>query len=170
MKIILLIFGLLIHTSCPAAIPLGAEVFKRPGINNPMGIETANYNFSTRNSDDGYKIQGTHSNGNHISHTTKYGVINNVERIFVVESYFCDAESVDLVLQMGPLRHAETQRRMYYRIVFASDFSEVISEFYDPSVAAVNAVVPMQSAEGTPEPELGGEIVCDGSTPNVVYP
>ena len=170
MKALVLIFGFLVHASCPAAIPLGVEVFKMPGVNNPMGIETADYSFSTWDSDAGYQIRGGHSNGNHISHTAKYGGINNVERVFLIESYFCGVKSVDLVLQMGPLRHAESQRRTYYRIVFASDLSEVVSEFYDPSVAAVNAVIPMQSAEGTPEPELGGEIVCDGPTPNAVYP
>lgn len=91
-------------------------------------------------------------------------------RIFTVESDFCGEKTVDLVLQMEPSRHSETQRWRYYRVVFSSDLGEAVSEFYDPSVAAVNAVVPMQAAEGLPDPYLNGKIVCDGSTPKVAYP
>lgn len=166
----LLASALLLSAPSYGEVPPGVEVFRRAGLDAPMKIETSNHSFSVWSSDDGYHIRGRHSNGNRIAHTTMHGGINNVDRVFMVESYFCGEKFVDLVLQMNPLRHAETQRRRYYRIVFSSDLTEVVSEFYDPSVAAVNAVAPMQAVEGIPEPELGGQIVCDGSTPKVVYP
>lgn len=170
MKIIILTSIFLLSTTSFSEIPLGVEIFKRPGLGTPMEIKTSRYGFSIENKDGTHFIKGTHPNGSNILHTIRDGGVKNIQRIFLVESHFCGEKFVDLVLQMNPSRYEETQQRSYYRIVFSSDLSSVISEFYDPSVAAVNAIVPMQSAEGVPSPDLDGELVCDGSTPKAVYP
>ena len=170
MKMFFLASTLLFSAPCSAEIPLGTEIFKRPGLGTPMEIKTSRYIFSINQIDGAHLIEGEHPNGNSITHTVEDGGVKNIQRAFVVESHFCGAKFIDLVLQMGPGRHDETQQLSYYRIIFSSDLGSVVSEFYDPSVAAVNGVLPMQSAVGVPSPDLGGEIVCDGSTPKVVYP
>ncbi len=169
MRKVLIVVVCLLSWPSLAEIPMGVEVFKRPGLASPMEIRTERYRFTIENIDGVHFIKAE-GFGTHIAHEVRDGGVKNVRRLFVVESHACGESFVDLVLQMDPSRNEESPRRSYYRIVFSSDLGRTVSEFYDPSVAAVHAVLPLQNVEGLEEPDLGGKILCDGATPEVIYP
>src|SRR5690625_1287876 len=170
MNKLLLVLACFLSPLCLAEVPIGVEVFKKPGLRSPMEIKTSSYHFTVEESHGMHLIKGMHVHGGSVAHEIHDGGVKNVRRLFVLESHACGAKFIDLVLQMEPGEYEESGHWRYYRIVFSSDLTEVVSEFYDPSVSAIYAVLPIQNVEGLEEPELGSKIVCDGPVPTVVYP
>ncbi|WP_202905359.1 hypothetical protein, partial [Luteimonas abyssi] len=153
--------------TCFAELPVGVEVYTIAGLDAPMKIEKKDYQFYLYENDGSHSISGRRSNGKEIDHTIDDAGVGRVERIFAIDSQPCGTSSIDLVLQIAPSPSSESDRRNYYRIVFDSNLDNVVSEFYDPSIAAVNAILPLQSVEGTTDSETGRKIICNGSKPEI---
>ncbi|KAB7769644.1 hypothetical protein CKY51_05715 [Xanthomonas maliensis] len=94
---------------------------------------------------------------------------SNIERLFYVESHGCGSASIDVVLQLGPEANDDILRRSYYRVMFSRDLSSVVSAFFDPSVDAANAVLPIQTVKDIVSSEHKEFIACDGSAPVVKH-
>ncbi|NZA28123.1 hypothetical protein H0E84_17225 [Luteimonas sp. SJ-92] len=167
MNALALVIGTCVAAGCSAKLPVGAELFVPPGLSSPMSVEIRDYKFSLRESDSGKLVTGTFSGGSDIEHSLAQAGFDKVERIFALESHGCGSNSIDLVIQTGPEKTADIHTRNHYRIVFSADLSTVITEFFDPSVSAANAVLPLQSVEGISDPTTGARIVCIGTTPAV---
>uniref|UniRef100_UPI0033416349 hypothetical protein n=1 Tax=Castellaniella defragrans TaxID=75697 RepID=UPI0033416349 len=150
-------------------LPTGAEIFMREDPDNPMTVEKDKYRFTLNHpgSYSGTMIKGEISGEVKITHAVDGATFQHAERLFALNSHGCGGRSIDLVIQLGPGKYGDIQQRDYYRIVFSTDLESVISEFYDPSVSALNAVFPIQSIEGTPSPETGEKIICKGDIPIV---
>lgn len=168
MSALVLLMASCAAAACPVELRAGAELFVPPGINSPMSVEIQSYKFSLHESESGKLVSGAFSGGAEIEHALSEAGFDKVERIFALESHGCDGNSVDLVIQTGPGKNADVRTRSHYRIVFSMDLSAVIAEFYDPSISAANAVLPLQSVEGMSDPETGERIICNGTTPVVV--
>ncbi|MFT4256658.1 MAG: hypothetical protein QM599_06855 [Pseudoxanthomonas sp.] len=125
------------------------------------------YKFSLDESMSGKKIVGSFSEEEKIKYNLPEAGFDKVERLFVLESHGCGGNSIDLVIQIGPGNQADIRTRDYYRIVFSVDLKSVVSSFYDPSISAANAVLPLQSVEGMPSPATGEKITCNDSVPTV---
>jgi hypothetical protein len=143
------------------------ELFKPARLGDPISIETREYRFSVTESGESSVVAGKSASGDSIKHELPHIWTNKIERLFALESQGCGGNSIDLVIQIGPGRNADVAKRIYYRIAFSRDLGRVIAEFYDPSVSATNAVLPIQSVEGAPDPDTGQMIICDGPKPSV---
>lgn len=141
----------------------------REMIDRPMTIKKGNYTFTTEKTSSfrGNVIEAKLLGKSMLRIEDDNPSLDNAERLFALESHGCDHTTIDLVIQMGPGKNGDIITRSYYRYVFSTDLKSVISEFYDPSVLAVNAVLPIQTVEGIPSPEDGGRIVCRGNVPVV---
>ncbi|WP_457007985.1 hypothetical protein [Luteimonas sp. A537] len=140
-----------------------------PKIDRGMLIKTSEYQFELKPSPDQfYVIEGTSGNGARIKHKLMEPHFSRAERMFVVENHSCGAKHIDLVIQTGPSQNADIIERNYYRVVFSQDLSSVVSEFFDPSVAVANAVLPLQTIGVIAKESTEIEISCKDNSPIVL--
>ncbi|MCD7099390.1 hypothetical protein [Stenotrophomonas sp. MMGLT7] len=161
--------AVLLLTSCfaYAEVPSGSEIFTPETLSKGMSVESDGYKFEVEHSRDGTYLLARASSGKINKVKLPEAGLSNMERLFYVSSNGCGGKSVDAVIQIGPESHADLEFRSFYRIIFSRDLSSVISEFFDPSVSVVNAVLPIQTVEGIEDKETKEKIVCEGSKPIV---
>ncbi|WP_158685914.1 hypothetical protein [Achromobacter spanius] len=152
------------------AIPSNAELFMREMTGRPMTVKKGNYAFTIENASStrGKAIEAKLMGKSILKITNDDPNLENTERLFAVESHGCNENTIDLVIQTGPRKNDDIITRSYYRYVFSIDLKSIVAEFYDPSVLALNAVLPIQTVEGIPSPEDGKKIVCKDDIPVVV--
>ncbi|WP_457009873.1 hypothetical protein [Luteimonas sp. A537] len=132
-----------------------------------MTVEISEYKFSLSEAENDYVINGYGPKGSSIEHKLSHAEFQSSERLFAMRSYACNSSTIDLVIQIGPTKNADIFKRDYYRVVFSPELGSVIAQFYDPSIAEANAVLPLQSVEGLVKGKTGMKIACNGTMPIV---
>lgn len=150
-------------------MPQNSELFMRGTIDRPMTVKKDNYTFTIEYSasTQGKEIKAKLLGRSILKILNDNPSLDNTERLFILESHGCNRKTIDLVIQTGPRKNDDIITRSYYRYVFSPDLKFLVSEFYDPSILAINAVLPIQTVEGIPSPEDGMAIVCKDNVPVV---
>lgn len=150
-------------------IPADAEIFFKGASDESMNFIMDDYTFTLTNSrsTQGKVIEAKLLGKLVFKIEDDNQFFNYAERLFALESHGCGRTTIDLVIQMGPGKYGDVITRRYYRYVFSKNLKSLISEFHDPSVLALNAVLPIQTVENIPSPKNGRAITCKGSVPVV---
>lgn len=152
-----------------AELPQGAELFTPPGLDGILSVETAEYRFGLSPVGDGggYVLDGEGPSGAAISQPLGDDSPMQPDRLFLIDSNGCGGASIDLVIRLAPPETGDLRQYNYYRVVMQPDLGAIIAEFYDPSIAAANAVLPLQTVEDMRDPSTGQAITCEGTVPVV---
>lgn len=132
-----------------AQIALGQEVYSA----NPQFIETKDLRVAVEAIDDvTYLILTTNKAK---AETRQFlwdaGSPIQPDRLYLQRSHLCGRGFVDLVLRIPPPRYGDIRSYSYERLVFSDDLSQLVTQMQDGSVAAANAVLPLQVFTLNPE-------------------
>ncbi|WP_341809235.1 hypothetical protein WMO32_19520 [Xanthomonas oryzae pv. oryzicola] len=169
MKILISIILSLVFFPAHANPQDGAQIFIPEKLSEGMSLKANGYRFEIVRDEENTSLIARSPAGK--EETVKLGKagFSKIERLFYLESHGCGSESIDIVIQVGPEANDEIIRRSYYRIIFSREITKVISKFFDPSVDAANAVLPIQTVEGLVSSESKDFISCNGSRPIVKH-
>ncbi|MBN6149859.1 hypothetical protein JR065_05870 [Xanthomonas sp. AmX2] len=167
MRILALVLLLPASFLLQAKAPQNSEIFTPESLSSGMSLEANGYRFEIVESGGVTALLAKSPSGMKKTVELHDAGFSRPERLFYVKSHGCNIESIDVVIQFAPEPNEDIKYRNYYRIVFAKDMSSVVSEFFDPSVAAANAVLPIQSVRNLEDKYTKEKITCKGSKPIV---
>lgn len=164
-----LVLTLLLST--PTLLHAGAlqssEIFTPETLNSGMSLTSDGFYFEITGSGGASALLAKSPSGSTKEVKLPNAGFSKPERLFYVRSYGCEAESIDVIIQLAPESNDDIKYRNYYRIIFSKDITSVISQFFDPSVSAANAVLPIQSVKNLESTYTKEKIICSGSKPIV---
>ncbi len=167
MKKLVLALLLLMPLALRAEMAQNSEIFTPETLSGGMSLESNGYRFEIIKSEEMNILLAKSPAGIKKEVKLPAAGFSRPERLFYVKSYGCGAESIDVVIQLAPEPDDDVKYRSYYRIILSKDMSLVVSEFFDPSVSTVNAVLPIQSVKGLGNIDGREKIICHGPKPVV---
>lgn len=150
-----------------AAPAQNSEIFTPESLNSGMSLESDGYHFEVMESEGAASLVAKAPTGAKKTVRLQEAGFSKLERLFYTKSHACGISSVDVIIQLGPDENDDIKYRSYYRIVFSKDLKSVISEFFDPSISAANAVLPLQTVENLKNNGTKEMITCEGTKPFV---
>ncbi|MGS0515871.1 hypothetical protein ACQR5T_00955 [Xanthomonas oryzae pv. oryzicola] len=151
---------------CAAPVQ-NSEIFTPESLNSGMSLDSDGYHFEIMESEGAASLVAKSQTGAKKIVKIQEAGFSRLERLFYTKSHACGISSVDVIIQLGPDENDDIKKRNYYRIVFSKDIKSVISEFFDPSIAAANAVLPLQTVENLKNNDTKDMITCEGTKPVV---
>lgn len=162
-----LLAALLTGSAAFADLPAGAEFFLPPGLDGIMAVESDDVRFALLPNEGDFTVEAAQGDRPPASFDWPDSAPLNPDRLFLARSRACGTETADLIIRLVPPELADLQDYTYYRMVFAPDLTQILTHFYDPTVAAFNAVLPLQKVIGDAHQGEDTALVCDGSLPVV---